>query len=1033
LSSHPLALAPLLAGDPVTLAAATSLEDLLRTLGVAPSSPGALVKPLGFEAALVWCLGVDAPRVELRWLHASAAASNALGAPGAVVLLVLSAPWREVARALRVASRLAACFRDSTLAVRARDARTREQVVEVLAAAEAGAGEEPLESSLLLELLDSRAGGLASVEAARRLAACGPNHLVHLRRRSLALRFAEQFTSLFAVLLWVAGGLAFLAGLAELGWAVFAVILVNGGFSFLQEYRAERAIEALQDLLPHEIAVRRDGARRLVPASTLVPGDVVQLQDGDRVPADAQLLEAAGLRVDQSALTGESHPVLKLPALGNERANVPLAERQELVFAGTGVMAGGGVAIVRATGMNSAIGDIARLTQTVEEPPSPLQREMARVTRIVTLLAAAIGVAFFALSVSTRVVSPTEGFVFALGVIVANVPEGLLPTLTLALALGVQRMARERSVVKRLSAVETLGAITVICTDKTGTLTQNRMTARQLWCGGESFSTEEIGTAPSPAVRALLEAAALASQASATRGDPTEVALVAAAEAAGIATGPLRAAHPLRTPHPFDSFRKRMTLVRERGDGELAAYVKGAPLEMLALCARIRWNGEDEALDETKRRAVIAEHDRLAAEGLRLLAVAVRALPADRGSAPTAQVERDLTLLGVLALWDPPRPDVAEAIQLCRRAGIRVVMVTGDGGLTASAIARQIGLDVSKVVTGSELERTSRESLRALAGEPGVLFARASPAHKLAIVSELRAAGEIVAVTGDGVNDAPALKAADIGVAMGRRGSEVAKEAAEMVITDDRFASIVSAVRQGRAIYANMGKFVRYIFASNVPELVPFLVFVFLGTPLPLTVMQILAVDLGTDLLPALALGAEAPEPDVMERPPRPRSQRLLDRRRLLHAYGFLGVIEAALAMAAFFWTYWLAGWRPGLPMDAGGDLYQRATTMTLSGIVAAQIGNVFACRTDRASVFRVGIFRNRGILLGIAAELGLLLLLIGVPPLADVFGLAPLRPQEWLVLLPFPALVLGLEEARKAWLRRRHAAPGESAQTYKP
>jgi magnesium-transporting ATPase (P-type) len=353
-------------------------------------------------------------------------------------------------------------------------------------------------------------------------------------------------------------------------------------------------------------------------------------------------------------------------------------------------------------------------------------------------------------------------------------------------------------------------------------------------------------------------------------------------------------------------------------------------------------------------------------------------------------------------------------VAVCRGAGIRVVMVTGDYGLTAQAMARRIGLPVTKVVSGEEVERLSPAALTGLAKEPGVLFARTSPTHKLAIVTALRAGGEVVAVTGDGVNDAPALKAADIGVAMGRRGSDVAKEAAEVVLTDDNFGSIVTAIRQGRTTYANMGKFVTYIFASNVPELVPFLAFVFLRIPLPLTIMQILAVDLGTDLLPALALGAEPPEGDVMARPPRRAGERLLGASRLLRAYAFLGVAEAALAMLAFFWTYWLSGWRPGMPMVAEGDLYQRATTMTLIGIVAAQIGNVFACRTDRESVFRAGLLSNRMVLAGIAAEIAVLLGLIMVPPLRAVFGLVPPAPTEWVLVLGFPAVILLLDEGRK-------------------
>jgi magnesium-transporting ATPase (P-type) len=526
-----------------------------------------------------------------------------------------------------------------------------------------------------------------------------------------------------------------------------------------------------------------------------------------------------------------------------------------------------------------------------------------------------------------------------------------------------------------------------------------------------------------PEVQALLEAAVLASQATADRGDPTEVAVVRAAAAAGVDADKIRAARPLLAPYPFDSFRKRMTLVRAAGEAPVA-YVKGAPRETLALCTTLRLHGRTQPLTDACLRAVLADHDRLAAEGLRILGVAVRRLAPEMVGGPAGAVERDLEFLGLVALWDPPRAEVAEAVRLCRRAGIRVVIVTGDYGVTAQAIAKQIGLAVQKVVTGEEVERLSPVALRDLCGEPALLFARTSPAHKLAIVSALKARGEVVAVTGDGVNDAPALKAAAIGVAMGLRGTEVAKEASDMVITDDNFASIVAGVREGRAIYANIGKFVTYIFASNVPELVPFLVFVLLGVPLPLTIMQILAVDLGTDLLPALALGAEPPEAGVMDRPPRRRGERLLGAGRLLHAYAFLGAIEAALSLGAFFWTYWLAGWQPGMAMASTGDLYRRATTMTLAGIVAAQIGNVFACRTDRASVFSVGIFRNRLVLVGILAEGAILVTLLAVPPLRDAFQLAVPRSTEWPLLLLFPVVILLLDEARK-WMIRLSSRSG--------
>jgi calcium-translocating P-type ATPase len=1015
-----LALTPLLTGDPARPGPDVSTPaELLAALGVAPGEPPGVLE-LAPRVAVVHSLTGLAGGLAIR--VAALAHAPRLAAEGGPVELavVLVAGIAEAGVALRLASRLKAGLRDPARVERVLAATTREELVRALTPLDDGTGETPLAEGELFALLRTGPDGLAEAEARRRLAACGPNRIERVKRRSLVARFLEQFVSFFAVLLWIGGGFALLGGLPELAWAIFAVIVVNGAFSFVQEYRAERAIEALQELLPHEIAVVRDGAERRVPAAGLAPGDIAVLEDGDQVPADGQLLAGDGLRVDQSALTGEAHPAFKLPVSGDTRERVPRLERHELLFAGTGVVAGRGVCVVTATAMTTEIGGVARLTQAVQEEPSPLQREMARVTRVVTVLAVSFGIGFFALGVATGMLPLAEGFLFALGVVVANVPEGLLPTLTLALALAVGRMARQGSLIKRLSAVETLGATTIVCTDKTGTLTLGRMAARALLVGGRVLPTAEL-TAASPDVRELLEAAVLASQATLERGDPTEVALVAAAYDAGVKSDALRRAHGLLAAHPFDSFRKRMTLVRAGAEGAVA-YVKGAPKETLALCERIRWGGGTVALTAEIRRAVMADHDGLAADGLRLLAVATREVPAGLERS-TSAVERDLTLLGIVALWDPPRPEVEAAVAASRRAGIRVVMVTGDYGLTAQAIARKIGLPVGKVVTGEEVERLAPDAVDRLVREPGVLFARVSPAHKLAIVTALRAQGEIVAVTGDGVNDAPALKAAAIGVAMGRRGTDVAKEAAEMVITDDNFASIVAAIRLGRAIYANMGKFVTYIFTHNFAELAAFLAFVFGRIPLPLTVMQVLAVDLGTDLLPAMALGAEPPEPDVMDRPPRRSEARLLSGARLARAYGYLGVVEAALALGAFFWTYWVAGWRPGLPMDATGELYRRATTMTLAGIVAAQVGNLFACRTDRASVFRVGLLTNRFLPGGVAAALGVLLALILLPPLRHAFGLAPLAFAEWRILLLFPPVMLLAEEARKwvvRWARPR-------------
>ena len=1017
----------LFVGHPASAAGAALAPSAVLAAGVASPEP-AHVLTLGPRLALVHALALEPAPLALRWVHLPDRPDLGVATEQFDAAVVLTGSLADAGRALRVVGRLRAGLADPGVLKEACAARRREELVRALAVVDRDGGESALATGEVLALLGAAPQGLGAEAAARRLAACGLNMLERVRRRPLALRLAEQLVSFFAVLLWIGGALALLAGMPELGWAMFVVIVINAFFSFVQEYRAERAVQALQALLPHEITARRGGRDIRVPATRLVPGDIVLLAGGDQVPADVQLLSAHNVRVDQSSLTGEPHPVFKLPAAGNQRARVPRLERQELLFAGSSVVSGEATGVVVATGMATEIGAVAHLTQAVAEPPSPLHREIRRVTRVVTILSVAVGAGCFVIGVATGLLRVGEGFMFALGVIVANVPEGLLPTLTLALALGVQRMARRRSIVKKLAAVEGLGATTVICTDKTGTITEGRMLLRAVWLDGRTRAGDEL-MAGAGEIRPLLEAAVLASQATADHGDPTEVALMVAATRAGIEPAGLRTAHGLLAAHPFDSFRKRMTLIRGAAAGPIA-YVKGAPRETLALCATVRWQGQTILLTPEHRRQCLAEHDRLASEGLRLLAVAERPLTPELLDAPASVVEHGLTLLGLVALWDPPRAEVPDAIALCRRAAIRVIMITGDYGLTAEAIGRRIGLDVVTLVTGDEVQRMRPETLRGLVRKPGVLFARMSPAHKLAVVQALQAHGEVVAVTGDGVNDAPALKAADIGVAMAGRGTEVAREAAQMVITDDNFASIVTAIRQGRAIYSNMGKFVSYIFASNVPELAPFLVFVFFGVPLPLTVMQILAVDLGTDLLPALALGAEPEEPGVMDGPPRRRDERLLSGRRLLHAYGFLGVLEAILALSAFFWTYWLAGWRPGLPMAGAGALYRRATTMTLAGIVAAQVGNAFACRADRASIVRIGFTSNPLLLVGVTVEIAAMVGLIAIPPLRHVFGLEPLGFHEWGVLLLFPPLMLLAEEARKLALRRWWSPRASGAET---
>jgi Ca2+-transporting ATPase len=911
--------------------------------------------------------------------------------------------------------------------------------------------------------------GLSSAEAARRLVESGPNAIRTIRGRPLWKKFLANFTHLMALLLWGGGAMAFVGKMPQLGWAIWGVVVINAVFSFWQEFRAERATAALRRLLPRTARVVRDGCETKLPAEELVPGDVILLGEGDSISADARLVEASELRVNLSTLTGESVPSPRTNE-ASERGDLPPTERPNLVLAGTAVASGTGRAVVYATGMGTAFGTIAQLTQSVAEELSPLQKEVNRLTKVVTLLAVTIGAVFFVISVVLAGRPLAVGFIFAVGMVVAFVPEGLLPTVTLALAMGVQRMARRNALIKKLSAVETLGACTVICTDKTGTLTQNEMTVREAWTAGRRWSASgggydpagEFRLADGPAdgapadLRELLVAAALCNNARllppsegrgwSILGDPTEAALLVAAAKGGLDEAALARELPRSRELPFDSRRKRMSTVHARGGGEIA-YVKGAPREVLELCTALLVDGKEAPLDAETRFRILAMNDEYARGALRVLAVARRELP-PRPEVTTADwVERELTFLGLVAMMDPPRPEVAAAVVTCRRAGIRIAMVTGDYGLTAESIARRVGIvgEGANIVTGQDLDAMTDEGLaEVLRGE--VIFARVAPEHKLRVVTALQARGEVVAVTGDGVNDAPALRKADIGIAMGIAGTDVAKEAAPMILLDDNFASIVSAIEEGRAVYANIRKFTTYIFTSNTPEAWPFILQILFNVPLALPVMQILAVDLGTDILPALALGTEKPEPGLMDRPPRDPRERLVNRALILRALVWLGSIQTLLCFAGFFFFYWTMGYRDlmHLPrpdllpygerlLSKDGLVYVMATSMFHAGVVATQIGNACACRTERSSVFTIGFWGNRLLLAGFATELALMAALIYVPPLQRLFEEGPLPLKYWLFLMLYPPIMFLAEEGRKAFVRRRERRVAVNAEGGRP
>ena len=900
--------------------------------------------------------------------------------------------------------------------------------------------DEPREDiGLLLQELGAQREGLSEREAARRLVRYGPNQLVRRGGRRWPRELLKQLIHPLALLLWAAAVLAFAAGTPVLCAAIVAVVLLNAAFAFVQERQAERAVEALRGYLPQQATVLRDGHRRQVPAAELVPGDVLALTEGERISADARLLQGA-LDVDLSTLTGESQPVYRSADLRDPEG--PLIQARDLVFSGSTCVGGEASALVFRTGMQTELGRIAALTERVEAEPSPLEAQVRRVAWLIAAVAVGAGLAFLPIGWLVAGLPLKDAFSFTIGLIVANVPEGLLPTITLSLAVGVAMLARRGALVKRLSAVETLGSASVICTDKTGTLTENRMRPSRVWTplGELDLESESATSPPPPGANPVLGYLARTLAACSTaelarertgksRGEATEIGMLETARTLGTDVDVARREHDRLKLYRFDPKLRLMSTVDRRKDGGITVHVKGAPEEVLERATMIGGLENHRPITEADRREVLDVLARHAAQGLRVLAVARRRLP--NGEAPPEQredAEEDLCLLGLVALFDPPRAEVSAAVARCHGAGIRILVVTGDYGPTAAEIARRVGIggNGSRVVAGDELDALSdRELDRLLEGEDELIFARTSPEAKLRIAEALRAEGRVVAMTGDGVNDAPALRRSDIGVAMGLTGTDVAREAATLVLTDDNFATIAAAIEAGRQVFDNIRKFILYIFAHATPELVPFLVFALSGgaIPLPLTVIQILAIDLGTEIFPALALGREPAEPGLMDRPPRPASEGVIRRELLYRAWVFLGLIEAALVLGGFFFVLVGAGWHPGDPVSAGDPLhddYLRATTMTFAGIVACQIGTALAARTDRASLRSVGFFTNRLLLWGIASEVAFLAALVYLPPLQHLFGTAALHPAELGVLVVFPVVVWGADELRRYRLRRR-------------
>lgn len=897
----------------------------------------------------------------------------------------------------------------------------------------------------VFQQLGTRPEGLAEKEVARRLREHGLNRLSETTGSRPAYRFLNQFKDLFSLLLLVAAVLAVIADLLQLSLAILGVVILNAAFSFLQERRAEQALRALRRLLPSYAKTIREGELKKIPAEELVPGDLIVLEEGDRVPADGRLIEVSDFATNNVALTGESEPQPRTaePMLNHVDSWL---EIQNIAYMGTTVTSGYGKAVVFNTGMQTRFGTIAKMSGAIHDAPSPLQKEIAYAARLDFAIAAALGVTFFLIGLFWLHLSLLTVFLFMIGVMVACVPEGLQVTVSTALALGVMKMARRNVLVKRLSAVETLGGATVICTDKTGTITKGEMTVRRVWINGRLIEVSGEGYEPAGSftadgkevtekeledLRTLLNTAGLCNNAKVVAptdanpawgiiGDPTDGSLLIAALKLGLNLERTAVERPRLAMLPFDSVRKRMSVVHQQ-NGKLVAYVKGAPKETLSVCTHILDGSTEKSLDQRRIDAVNAWKRGFGEEGLRIIAVAFRELPADLSAYTVETVERDLVFVGLVGIADPPRPEVKSAVEKVKRAGVRVILITGDYGPTALAVAREVGIVEGaevKVWVGAQVDQLSDEQLLNELRRPQILFARASPDHKMRIVSLLKTMGEIVAVTGDGANDAPSLKTADIGVAMGVSGTDVARESADMILLDDSFASIVNGIEEGRTIYGNIRKFVTYVFAHNWAELIPYLLFVLAGIPLPLLLMQILAVDLGTDVAPSLALSVDPPEPGVMSRPPRSRKERIFNLQTVGRSL-FLGFFIGLSALLGCFSVWTAGGWSLGQPLDLDSPLYRLGTTMTFAGIVLGQMGNVFAVRTSHVSVLKTNTLGNRWIWVGIVSGIAIAATVIYTPFLQEVFGTAPLRMENWAFLLLLPLVPLVADETRKLLSRR--------------
>ena len=869
----------------------------------------------------------------------------------------------------------------------------------------------------VLKILESRPSGLSAEEARKRVEVYGPNELRREKKKGKIQIFIGQFKNVLVAILILAAALSAIIGEITDSVVILAIVVASAVLGFIQEYRAEKALESLKKLTAPTATVVRNGEEVEVPAREIVPGDILVLNAGDKVPADARIIESHNLKVDEAPLTGESVTIAKITEPLPE--DTPLSDRKNMVYAGTVITYGRGKAVVVATGMNTVLGKIAATVQETEKEETPLERRMAEIGRILAVMC--LSVAGFVAAVGFFIwrYELLEMTMWAISLAVAAVPEALPAVVTGALAVGMYRMAKRKAIVRRLPAVETLGSTTVICSDKTGTMTKGEMTVRKIYVNDKLVDVTGSGYKPKgefmldgetlPGIdeelKLLLLASALCNDAKlikksdrwTIKGDPTEGALIVVAAKAGITEDELKK-YPRVNEIPFSSERKRMTTLHNTSDSRILAFMKGAPEVVLNLCDKIRINGRILILEEEMKRKILAINNELASNGLRNLAIAYREVEeGEVNKSLDEKFEKGFILLGLVGMMDPPRPEVKDAINLCKQAGIKTVMITGDHKLTAIAIAKELGMfkDGDLALTGVELEKISEEELEKIV-EDVVVYARVSPEHKMKIVKALKRRGHVVAMTGDGVNDAPALKSADIGIAMGITGTEVAKEAADMILADDNFATIVAAVEQGREIYENIKKYLVYLLRCNIAEIIIPLFASLIALPLPFTAIQYLWINLVTDGLPALALGIDPADPDIMKRPPRDPKEGIFTRRDTLLFLVVTPLIMTAMLLGSFY-----------VSLNILGEGLISARTQIFTSMILMELMMALSCRSLKYPVWRVGVFKNKYLILAILASIFMQLIVLYVPALHPAFDVTYPSLLDLAVALALSATLL--------------------------